>query len=222
MNDEENYDFDDERKEMLSLLRQYGISSRRVLGAMKKVRRHMFIPEPYRWTCDPYGDHPCVIGGGQTISQPYIVAYMTELLDLKRGGKVLEIGTGSGYQAAVLAEVGVEVVSMEVRPELAEHARAVLHQQGYGRVMVLDVDGHKGAPDYGPYDAVIGTCAADVMPAVVVENLREGGRFVVPVGVGRQRLVVGKKVDGKLVARDDLEVIFVPMISQKGPDHDKG
>lgn len=216
MNSEEKYDFGEERKEMLNLLRRYGISSRRVLRAMSKVRRHMFIPEPYRWTSDPYGDHPSEIGQGQTISQPYIVAYMTELLNPGKGDKVLEIGTGSGYQAAVLAEMGAEVVSMEVLPDLADHAREVLDREGYGRVIVLDVDGHRGAPEYGPYDAIIGTCAACDIPDIVAGNLREGGRFVLPVGTCQQRLVVGRKIDGKLESRDDLDVVFVPMVASRG------
>lgn len=216
MNDD--YDFEDERAEMVEQLRAYGIEDERILCAMGRIRRHMFIPEDYRWTCEPYGDHPCRIGGGQTISQPYIVAYMTELLALKEGEKVLEIGCGSGYQSAVLASLGAEVVSMEIRPELADHASFVLSAEGFENVRVVCVDGHAGVPDGGPYDAVIGTCAAEEVPEVVGASLKEGGRFVLPVGGASQRLIKGKKLHGALVKEKDLAVVFVPMVGEEKPE----
>lgn len=206
------YDFNEERDEMVELLVSYGIRSERVLAAMRTVRRHMFIPPDFRWTCDPYGDHPCSIGLGQTISQPYIVAYMTELLDVSPGELILEVGTGSGYQAAVLAEMGAKVVSTEIRQELAESAVSVLRAEGYSDVVVIQQDGESGGSEYAPFDAVIGTCAAGQLPAVLCDRLREGGRFVFPVGSASQKLVCGIREKGRLNLRDDLSVVFVPMV----------
>jgi protein-L-isoaspartate(D-aspartate) O-methyltransferase len=208
------YDFAEERAAMVEQLRAYDIRDGRVLDAMGRIPRHLFIPEEFRWTCDPYGDSPCQIGLEQTISQPYIVAYMTELLKVSAGEKVLEIGTGSGYQSAVLAELGANVVSMEIKPELAAHARVILEKTGCESVRVLDVDGHEGASEWAPYDAMIGTCAAEDIPATVIEQLRDGGRAVLPVGVQKQKLVICEKKDGALITKDDLDVIFVPMVSK--------
>ena len=134
-------DWPDEREAMVRTLRVYGIKDERVLSAMAKIRRHLFIPEAFRRRDDAYGDHPCPIGHGQTISQPYIVAYMTEKINPKPGEKVLEIGTGSGYQAAILAECGADVYSIEIVPELAQHARTALANEGYKKVHVLTGDG---------------------------------------------------------------------------------
>jgi protein-L-isoaspartate(D-aspartate) O-methyltransferase len=193
-------------------LRAYGIKDPRVLHAMGKARRHAYIPESHRRLADPYGDHPCPIGHNQTISQPFIVAYMTERLQLKPGEKVLEIGTGSGYQAAILAELGADVYSIEIVPELADHARRVLAAEGHGRVRVLTGDGYKGWAEHAPFDAVIVTCAPDDVPPALVEQLREGGRMIVPIGAGFQRLVILRKEAGGLRRADDLAVRFVPMV----------
>lgn len=125
---------------MVQQIRAYNVREERVLAAMGKVRRHVFIPDEYRRRSNPYGDHPCDLGHGQTISQPYIVAYMTERMTLKRGEKVLEIGSGSGYEAAILTETGVEVYSIEIIPQLAEHARRALAAEGYNDVHVLRDD----------------------------------------------------------------------------------
>jgi protein-L-isoaspartate(D-aspartate) O-methyltransferase len=200
------------RDAMIEQLKRYGIKDRRVLDAMAAVRRHVFIPDAARGQSDPYGDHPCPIGYDQTISQPYIVAYMTECLALHPGERVLEIGTGSGYQAAVLAELGARVYSIEILAPLAEHARAALKAEGYDGVNVRTGDGYKGWPRYAPYDAIIVTCAPDAVPDALVEQLAEGGRMIVPVGEGVQRLVILRKREGRVRRQDDLPVRFVPMV----------
>ncbi len=211
-------DFDDsrwraERQAMVELLKTYGIQDPAILKAMEKIRRHRFIPAAYRIPGQAYGDHPCPIGEGQTISQPYIVAYMTARLGLQPGEKILEIGTGSGYQAALLAELGGAVYSIEIVPELADHARAVLAEEGYGRVQVRTGDGFKGWPEAAPFDAIIVTCAPEDIPPVLVEQLREGGRMMLPVGEwGFQRLVLLRKTKDGIRREEDLPVRFVPMV----------
>jgi len=206
-----------QRRDMVEVLRRYQVRDERILQAMGKIRRHMFIPVSFRRHDEAYGDHPCPIGYGQTISQPYIVAYMTEKLALQPGATVLEVGTGSGYQAAVLAELGARVYSIEIIPELAQHARAVLAQEGYAAaVQVLTGDGYRGWPEHAPYDAIIVTCAPADVPAALVAQLKEGGRFILPVGAWlSQRLVILRKVQGRIEQVNDLPVQFVPMV--KGP-----
>ncbi len=211
--DEEDYQA--KRESMVRLIYFYGVKDKRVLDAMRSVKRHMFIPASYRWRYNPYGDHPCPIGHGQTISQPYIVAYMTEKMNLKKGEKVLEIGTGSGYQAAVLAEMGVKVYSIEIVKELYEHAQKVLKSEGYTNVHLLRGDGYKGWAEHAPYDAVIVTCAPKNVPKKLVEQLKEGGRMIVPVGTWSQRLIILRKKKGKIVKENDLPVRFVPMVHEK-------
>ena len=200
---------------MVRQLRDYEIKDKNVLRAMGKVRRHMFIPEEFRKLETAYGDHPFPIGHNQTISQPYIVAYMTEKLELESGDKVLEIGTGSGYQAAVLAECGADVYSIEIIPELAEHARKALKSEGYGKIKVLAGDGYKGWPEYAPFDAIMVTCAPEDVPGALQEQLAEGGRMIVPVGKWVQRLVIFRKQEGSVLRQDDLPVRFVPMVRGK-------
>jgi len=203
------------RDRMVRQLEWHGIRDKEVLVAMKTVPRHFFIPEKYRDTYDAYGDHPGPIGYGQTISQPYIVAYMTERLDLNPGEKVLEIGTGSGYQAAVLAALGAEVYSIEIVPELAEHARTVLSDQGIKNIHLLTGDGYKGWPEHAPFDAIIVTCGPEKIPRDLVEQLRDGGRMILPLGDRfHQRLVICRKKDGEVVVEEDLPVRFVPMVHE--------
>lgn len=200
------------RQAMIEQIRRYGVRDEAVLGAMDRVRRHAFIPARCLALCDPYGDHPCPIGHGQTISQPFIVAYMTAKIAPRAGERILEIGTGSGYQAAVLAEMGAEVYTVEIVPELAAHAGRALAAEGYDRVHVLAGDGYQGWPEHAPFDAVIVTCAPGEVPVALVEQLKEGGRMILPLGEGYQRLVVLRKHAGRVETQEDLPVMFVPMI----------
>ena len=189
-----------------------GVSDPDVLRAMRTVPRHLFVPADYLDLA--YDDRPLPIGYGQTISQPYIVAWMTELLQLKPGEKVLEIGTGSGYQAAVLAELGyVEVYSIEIIPELAAQAAERLRRLGYGRVHLTQGDGYFGWPEYAPYDAIIVTAAPDHLPPPLVEQLKEGGRLVIPIGPrgGWQTLWRFTKQAGEVQAEALDYVSFVPL-----------
>jgi len=201
------------REAMVEQLRRYQIKDARVLAAMGKVRRHLYIPIQFRRDDTAYGDHPWPIGYDQTISQPYIVAYMTEKMELKPGEKALEIGTGSGYQAAVLAEMGADVFSIEIIPQLAEHARSVLKSEGYDKVSVLAGDGYKGWPEHAPFDVILVACAPEKVPQTLIEQLNENGRMIIPVGAQyAQRLVILRKKDGKIVQENDLAVRFVPMV----------
>lgn len=206
--------FVDARRDMVEVLRDYGITDERVLEAMEEVPRHLFIPQRYRALTDPYGDHACPIGYGQTISQPYIVAYMTQYIDPQAGEKVLEVGTGSGYQAAVLAHLGAEVYTIEIVPELAEHAGSVLEERGYEGVHVRAGDGYLGWPEAAPFDAIVVTCAPEEVPEALVEQLAEGGRMILPLGDvdGLQRLVTLRRTESGLDIREDIGVRFVPMV----------
>lgn len=204
-------DWRERRTAMVEQLRAYGIKDKQVLNAMNSVWRHLFIPESHRRAATAYGDHPCPIGQGQTISQPFIVAYMTEKMQIKKNEKVLEIGTGSGYQAAILAELGAKVYSIEIVPELADHARNILKAEGYG-VNVLTGDGYKGWPAEAPFDVVIVTCAPKEVPQTLVDQLAEGGRMILPAGRLEQRLLILRKKDGEVHTERDLPVRFVPMV----------
>ncbi len=203
---------DVQRKAMVVVIRRHGVKDERVLAAMGKVRRHLYIPEAYRERADAYGDHPCSIGCGQTISQPFIVAYMTQRMGVQPGFRILEIGTGSGYQAAVLAELGAELYSIEIVPGLADHARKVLAAEGYGHVKVKTGDGYKGWPEHAPFDAIIVTCAPSEIPKALVAQLKVGGRMILPVGTGVQRLVILEKTAEGFREIPDLHVRFVPMV----------
>lgn len=186
-----------------------GIEDGQVLEAMRKVPRHMFVPPQFRSLA--YEDRPLPIGEGQTISQPYIVALMTESLGETARGKVLEIGTGSGYQAAVLAQIADTVFSIEIVPALALRARSILLSLGYKNVKIRIGDGYFGWPEAAPFDAVIVTAAAPRVPEPLVAQLRTGGRIVVPVGENFQNLELYEKTDSGLKLLSQVPVLFVPM-----------
>ena len=188
-----------------------GVSDPATLAAMRSVLRHRFIPGDVRDYA--YEDRPVPIGHGQTISQPYIVALMTEEMRLKGDEKVLEIGTGSGYQAAVLATIVPEVYTVEIIEALAIRAHSTLKNEGFENVHVLNADGYDGWEENAPYDAIIITCAVDHVPPSLVDQLADGGRIVLPLGDPRlyQTLTVVEKKDGKVTSRHVLDVRFVPM-----------
>jgi protein-L-isoaspartate(D-aspartate) O-methyltransferase len=189
-----------------------GVKNRRVLAAMAKVPRHEFVPEGHR--AEAYNDCPLPIGQGQTISQPYIVAFMTEVIDPRPGQRVLEVGTGSGYQAAVLAELVGAVYTIELLPELSTAANKRLTRLGYRNVHVKAGDGYLGWPDKGPFDAVVVTCGAKEVPQPLWEQLKPGGKMVIPVGEAGQvqtLRVITKGLDGKREVRNLLPVRFVPL-----------
>jgi len=186
--------------------------SSRVLDAMRTVRREAFVPDDAAESA--YVNAPLPIGCGQTISQPYIVALMTDLLDLKPTDRVLEVGTGSGYQAAILAELAGQVFSVEVIPDLAERAAKVLAAEGYGRIALRVGDGAVGWPEHAPFDAIIVTAAARDVPPALLEQLAPGGRMAIPVGEpwGDQELrLLEKDAGGKVASRRVLSVAFVPL-----------
>jgi protein-L-isoaspartate(D-aspartate) O-methyltransferase len=189
-----------------------GISDSQILRVMREVPRHQFVPDKYQ--AYAYADHPLPIGYGQTISQPYIVAWMTELLALKPGEKVLEIGTGSGYQAAVLADLGfVDVYSIEIIPELAQEAAQRMESLGYTQVHLKQGDGYYGWEEFAPYDAIIVTAAPDHLPSPLVDQLKDGGRLIIPIGPpgGYQSLWKFIKQDEDVTAYNLGGVSFVPL-----------
>jgi protein-L-isoaspartate(D-aspartate) O-methyltransferase len=187
-----------------------GIQDARVLEAMRKVPRERFVPVEYQH--DVYADHPIPIGFGQTISQPYIVAYMTEALRLEPGDRVLEIGVGSGYQSAVLAEIAAEVYGVEIIEALAARASETLGSLGYTNVHVRVGDGNEGWPEHAPYDRVLVAAAASVIPQPLVDQLREGGIIAIPVGDWSQDLHVLRKAGSELHTVATIGVRFVPLV----------
>ena len=206
-------DFKAMREKMVeSQIKSRGVRDPRVLSAMLKVERHLFVPKEFQNSA--YSDQPIPIGEGQTISQPYIVALMTELLELKGGERVLEVGTGSGYQAAILAELGVEVYTIEIVEKLASSAQKVLLELRYQNIKVKAGDGYLGWPEAAPFDAIIVTCAPDHIPKPLLDQLKESGRMVVPVGTYSQELKKIVKKSGKAETTDIIPVIFVPMIGE--------
>jgi protein-L-isoaspartate(D-aspartate) O-methyltransferase len=192
-----------------------GVEDRLVLDAMRKVPRHLFVPRERADSA--YADRPLPIGCGQTISQPYMVAVMTEALGLKGPEKVLEIGTGSGYQAAILAEIADHVVSLERQPELADTAAQVLKALGYVNVEIVVGDGSKGYAAGAPYDGIVVTAGAPEIPAVLIEQLADGGRLVIPVGSSFQQTLmrVTRRGDDHEIERME-GCVFVPLIGEYG------
>lgn len=188
----------------------------RVLEAMRRVPRERFVPDANRALA--YGDHPLPIGHGQTISQPFIVAFMTDLLNVQPGLRVLEVGTGCGYQAAVLAALGASVETIEIVPELAEAARRTLAALGYDEVIVHVRDGHAGLPERAPFDRIIVTAAPDRVPEALVEQLAPGGRLLIPVGgpLDQHLLLIDKDAAGRVSERRTLAVAFVPLTGGGG------
>jgi protein-L-isoaspartate(D-aspartate) O-methyltransferase len=192
-----------------------GICDEKVLSAFRKVPRHAFIPEEFH--ASAYSDHPLPIGEDQTISQPYMVALMTECLKLKGGETVLEIGTGSGYQAAILAEIAGEVFSVERLKALADRASAALARLGYRNFSVKVDDGTLGWAEYSPYDGIIVTAAAPQIPATLARQLKEGGRLVIPVGDRfSQVLTVAKRTGNDLELERVCGCVFVPLVGREG------
>lgn len=206
-------DFKAMREKMVETqIKARGVKDPRVLSALRKVERHRFVPEEYLNSA--YSDQPLPIGLGQTISQPYIVALMTELLQLKGDEKVLEIGTGSGYQAAILGELAKEVYTIEIVESFASMAKNRLADLGYQNIKVKAGDGYLGWPEAAPFDAIIVTAAPDHIPKPLIEQLREGGRMVVPVGAYTQELKKIIKRSGKIETTDIIPVVFVPMTGE--------
>ena len=196
-------------------IRERGVRDARVLDTMRRVPRHLFVPRGYER--EAYEDHPIPIGEGQTISQPYIVAAMTEALALQPQDTVLEIGTGSGYQAAVLADLVSRVYSIERIASLASWGRESLERAGYHNVSVVVGDGSEGLPGAAPFDAILVTAAAPAIPPSLFDQLREGGRIIVPVGsYSGQQLQLVRKVEGKPVSTGLDLVRFVPLIGAEG------
>ena len=195
-------------------IRQRGVTDQDVLAAMAAVPRHEFVSDDLQ--NQAYADHPLPIGYGQTISQPYIVALMTELLELKKTDRVLEVGTGSGYQAAILSKIVAEVYTVEIIEPLAREASQRLARLGYDNVHVTQGDGYYGWQEHAPYDAIIVTAAPDHIPQPLVQKLKEGGRMVVPVGPpgGYQELWKITKKGAKTVKRNITGVLFVPLTGE--------
>jgi protein-L-isoaspartate(D-aspartate) O-methyltransferase len=192
-----------------------GVADEKVLDAFRNVERHKFVLPQY--IPHAYADSPLPIDEGQTISQPYIVAFMTDALKLNRTDKVLEIGTGSGYQAAILAELSDSVYTIEIFEKLAQKAQQVFNDLGYENIWTKTGDGYKGWPEHAPFDAIIVTCAPTDVPKPLTEQLAEGGRMIIPLGDDPvQELVLMKKRKGKLRKESVLPVRFVPMINSQG------
>lgn len=196
-------------------IKKRGITDKSVLSAMREVPRHEFVEEGLKGVS--YQDGPLPIGMGQTISQPYIVALMTELLDVSDEHKVLEVGTGSGYQAAVISHLAMSVVSVERIPELYKKAKKTLRKLGYNNITVVMADGSIGYKEYAPYERIIVTAASPSVPDELIDQLTDNGKMVIPVGgIFTQQLVVLKKEADKIIKTDSIGVRFVPLKGKKG------
>ena len=208
-------EFNAQRQDLVETLKSQGVKSRTVLDALLKVPRHEFVLPAYRNLA--YQNRPLPIGHDQTISQPFIVGYMTEAAEIGSAEKVLEIGTGSGYQAAVLAELAKEVYTIEIIPELAAGARTVLSKLGYRNVEVKTGNGYAGWPEHAPFDAIVVTAAPDEVPQALVEQLAVRGKMVIPVGSNFQQMVIITKSESGVVERRTIPVRFVPMTGKPSP-----
>ncbi len=205
--------WDEIRQAMIdNQIKKRGVSDQRLLDALNKVERHLFVPEEYRSMA--YADHPLPIGEDQTISQPYIVALMTELLQLDGDEKVLEIGTGSGYQAAVLSILAAEVFSIEIVEPLAERSQKLLDSLGFDNVTIKCGDGYAGWTEHAPFDRIIVTCAPPEIPKPLIQQLADSGRMVVPVGELWQELVLIEKFGNEIRKTNIIPVRFVPMTGE--------
>lgn len=195
-----------------------GIDEKAVIDAMLKVERHLFVSRQFRHLA--YSDSPLPIGFGQTISQPYIVGLMTQLLDINSESKVLEIGTGSGYQAAILGELCQEVYSIEIVEGLAQKAQVIIESLNYDNLYLKCGDGYVGWEEHAPFDAIIVTCSPRKIPQPLIDQLGENGSMVIPIGAKNVKsLVLLKKINGKLVRKDIISVRFVPMIDDRGNEY---
>ena len=213
---QEVQDYSTERRLMVkNQIQDRGVVNQKVLAAMMKVERHRFVPE--NLVIYAYNDHPLPIGEDQTISQPYIVGLMTETLDPDSSDRILEIGTGSGYQTAILAELCKEVYSIEIKEKLGENAKKLLFSLGYKNINVKIGDGYYGWKEFAPFDGIIVTCSPTDIPVPLKEQLAEGGRMIIPYGKPyNQMLVILTKKKGKLIEDDVIPVRFVPMINENG------
>ena len=208
--------FSKKRQQMISTqIQKRGIKNKAVIEAMSQVPRHRFVDASLAHLA--YIDSPLPIGYRQTISQPYIVAYMSEMADITSEEKVLEIGTGSGYQAAVIGELAQEVYTIEIIPELAQNARQILKELGYDNVHVKTGDGYQGWPEYAPYDAILVTAAPEQIPSALVEQLALNGRMIIPVGKEYQAIVIITKTPDGLKKQRTIPVRFVPMTTNSEP-----
>jgi len=203
--------YKEDRERMVhTQIKDRGVINEATLNAMRKVKRHMFVPEDYK--DEAYDDRPLPIGYGQTISQPYIVAYMTEIINPHPNDKVLEIGTGSGYQAAILSEIVDSVFTIEIITELSTAAQKRLKNLGYRNVVVKNSDGYYGWKEHSPFDAIVVTAATEYVPPPLIEQLKEGGKMVIPVGSPffTQTLMLVEKENGKVKTKSLIPVRFVP------------
>lgn len=205
-------EFKEHRENMVEVqIRARGIYDDRVLDVLRKVPRHLFVPDELRSFA--YGDEPLPIGEGQTISQPYIVAYMTAALGLRGGERILEVGTGSGYQTAILAEIVPAVFTIELVEELSRKAQSILHRLGYTNISFRTGDGTYGWPEHAPFEAIIVTAAAEAIPKRLQEQLAPKGRMIIPVGVGFQELILISRERRGFRKKRLLPVRFVPLVS---------
>lgn len=204
--------FEVERQKMVEYqIRDRYIQDQRVLAAMSKVPRHQFVDAS--WQDSAYSDRPLPIGYQQTISQPYIVAYMSSTAEISPEAKVLEIGTGCGYQTAILAEIAQQVYSLEIIPQLAQRARQTLAQLGYENIEIKIGDGYQGWVEHAPYDAIIVTAAPETIPQALIDQLANPGKMVIPVGSWHQEIVVLTKIEEQIIKKKTIPVRFVPMRS---------